>query len=117
MTDSTFKYLPHINEPADLRTLSVPELKIVSNEVREYIIDTISKVGGHLGAGLGAVELAVALHYVFNTPEDKLVWDVGHQAYPHKVLTGRKDQLPTIRQLGGLSGFLKRSEKIGRAHV
>src|SRR6267378_108175 len=105
-------YLPQIDSPADLRKLSVPELKTVSSEVREFLIDTISKVGGHLGAGLGAVELAVALHYVFNTPEDKLIWDVGHQAYPHKVLTGRRDLLCTIRQLGGLSGFLKRSESI-----
>ncbi len=112
MSDSSYKFLSHINEPSDLRELTISELKTVAHEVREYIIDTISKVGGHLGAGLGAVELAVTLHYVFNTPEDKLVWDVGHQAYPHKVLTNRRDQLPTIRQLGGISGFLKRSESI-----
>ena len=112
MSEMSYKYLNQINSPADLRKLTVPEIKIVANEVREFIIDTISKVGGHLGAGLGAVELAVALHYVFNTPDDKLVWDVGHQAYPHKVLTGRRDVFHTIRQLGGISGFLKRSESI-----
>src|SRR5512140_453879 len=110
MTEPVYTYLPKINSPADLRKLSIAELKTVSNEVREFIIDTISKVGGHLGSGLGTVELAVALHYAFNTPYDKLVWDVGHQAYPHKILTARKERLHTIRQYGGLSGFLKRSE-------
>ena len=110
VTKVDYKYLTKINTPEDLRKLTIPELKIISDEVREFIIDTISKTGGHLGAGLGTVELAVVLHYVFNTPQDKLVWDVGHQAYPHKVLTGRKDVFHTIRQLGGISGFLKRSE-------
>jgi 1-deoxy-D-xylulose-5-phosphate synthase len=110
MTEPVYTYLPKINSPADLRKLSVAELKIVSNEVREFIIDTISKVGGHLGSGLGTVELAVALHYAFSTPYDKLVWDVGHQAYPHKILTGRRDNFHTIRQLDGISGFLKREE-------
>src|SRR5271166_1326324 len=98
-----FTYLPSINSPADLRKLTISELKTVSSEVREFLIDTISKVGGHFGAGLGTVELAVAFHYVFNTPNDKLVWDVGHQAYPHKILTGRRDVFHTIRQLGGIS--------------
>lgn len=110
MPEPSYRYLSAIDSPADLRKLTVPELKIVATELREFLIDTISKVGGHLGAGLGTVELAIALHYVFNTPDDKLIWDVGHQAYPHKVLTGRRDQFHTIRQLGGLSGFLKRTE-------
>lgn len=107
---SGFKFLDSIQYPSDLRKLEVQDLRTVCAELREYLIDCVSKTGGHFGAGLGAVELAVALHYVFSTPEDKLVWDVGHQAYPHKILTGRKEQMYTIRQLGGLSGFLKRTE-------
>jgi 1-deoxy-D-xylulose-5-phosphate synthase len=110
MTDMNFKFLQDIDTPADLRKLEEKDLRSVCDEVREYLIDCVSKSGGHFGAGLGTVELTVALHYVFNTPDDKLVWDVGHQAYPHKILTGRKDRMHTIRQLGGLSGFLKRSE-------
>jgi 1-deoxy-D-xylulose-5-phosphate synthase len=106
----TYAYLDRVNIPADFRKFTIAELKGLSNDVREYLIEVISRTGGHLGAGLGAVELSVALHYVFNTPKDKLVWDVGHQAYPHKILTGRKDRLDTIRQYKGLSGFLKRSE-------
>ena len=82
----TYAYLDRVNVPADFRKFTVPELKGLSNDVREYLIEVISRTGGHLGAGLGAVELSVALHYVFNTPVDKLVWDVGHQAYPHKIL-------------------------------
>ncbi|HBB25687.1 MAG TPA: 1-deoxy-D-xylulose-5-phosphate synthase, partial [Bacteroidetes bacterium] len=105
-----YRFLHDINSPADLRKLHETDLRQVSDEVREYLIDTITKVGGHFGAGLGTVELTVALHYVFNTPTDKIVLDTGHQAYPHKILTGRRDQLHTIRQKGGLSGFLKRSE-------
>ncbi len=88
------------------------DLRAVCAEVREFLVDSVSKTGGHLGAGLGAVELSVALHYAFNTPDDKLVWDTGHQAYPHKILTGRKDRMDTIRQLHGISGFLKRDESI-----
>jgi 1-deoxy-D-xylulose-5-phosphate synthase len=104
------RFLSEINSPADLRQLKVEDLQEVADEVRQFIIDTCSRVGGHTGASLGAVELAVAMHYVFDTPNDKLVWDVGHQAYAHKILTGRRDQLHTIKQYGGLSPFLKRDE-------
>lgn len=104
------RFLSEINSPADLRQLKVEDLPEVADEVRQFIIDTCSRVGGHTGASLGAVELAVAMHYVFDTPSDKLVWDVGHQAYAHKILTGRRDQLHTIKQSGGLSGFLRREE-------
>ena len=104
------RFLSEINSPADLRELRVEDLQEVADEVRQFIIDTCSRVGGHTGASLGAVELAVAMHYVFDTPRDRLVWDVGHQAYAHKILTGRRDQLHTIKQYGGLSGFLRRDE-------
>ena len=104
------RFLSEINSPADLRQLRVEDLQEVAAEVRQFIIDTCSRVGGHTGASLGAVELAVAMHYVFDTPHDKLVWDVGHQAYAHKILTGRRDELHTIKQYGGLSGFLRRDE-------
>jgi 1-deoxy-D-xylulose-5-phosphate synthase len=106
------RFLPEINSPADLRQLRVEDLQEVADEVRQFIIDTCSRIGGHTGASLGAVELAVAMHYVFDTPNDRLVWDVGHQAYAHKILTGRRDQLHTIKQEGGLSGFLRRDESI-----
>ena len=112
--------LDKIKYPADLRELPVAQIKDLAAEVREEVIDAVSMTGGHLGAGLGVVELTVAIHYVFNTPDDKLIWDVGHQCYPHKVLTGRRDQMRTIRKGGGLSGFTKRSESIydpfGAAH-
>jgi 1-deoxy-D-xylulose-5-phosphate synthase len=104
--------LKQINDPRDLRKLKPEQLPQVAAEAREYMIETLSKIGGHTGASLGAVELAIALHYAFATPTDKLVWDVGHQAYVHKILTGRRDQLHTIRQYNGLSGFLKRDESI-----
>src|SRR5258708_2798527 len=104
------RFLSEINSPADLRALRVEDLQEVADEVRQFIIDTCSVIGGHSGASLGAVELAVAMHYVFDTPNDKLIWDVGHQAYAHKILTGRRDELHTIKQYGGLSGFLRRSE-------
>ncbi len=104
------KLLQNINSPADLRSLQPEELQTVADEVRQYILETMSRIGGHTGASLGAVELAVALHYAFDTPHDRLVWDVGHQAYAHKILTGRRDLLPTIKQYGGISGFLRRDE-------
>lgn len=104
------RFLSEINSPSDLRQLKVEDLQEVADEVRQFIIDTCSRVGGHTGASLGAVELAVAMHYVFDTPNDKLVWDVGHQAYAHKILTGRRDELHTIKTYGGLSGFLRRDE-------
>ena len=112
MTNSTDKYplLMTLNDPSDLRQCSEDQLQQVCDETRAFLIDTVAKIGGHLSAGLGTVELTTALHYVFNTPNDRIVWDIGHQAYPHKILTGRRDQLHTIRQPGGLSGFLKRNE-------
>jgi len=108
--ETEYKYLSSVNTPDDLKKLNLTELKVLVDEIREFLVDTISKIGGHLGASLGVTELTVALHYVFNTPDDKLIWDVGHQGYIHKILTGRKNQLKTIRQYGGISGFLKRSE-------
>jgi 1-deoxy-D-xylulose-5-phosphate synthase len=105
-----YPFLSKIVDPADLRKYPVSDLRAISRDVREYLIDTISKIGGHFGAGLGTVELTVALHYALNTPKDKLIWDVGHQAYPHKILTGRKDRLSTIRQKDGLAPFLRREE-------
>ncbi|MFH1049645.1 MAG: 1-deoxy-D-xylulose-5-phosphate synthase [bacterium] len=108
--NSKYKYLLDINSPTDLKKLNPKELPIVCEELRDYIIDTISKTGGHFGAGLGVVELTVALHYIYDTPKDRIIFDVGHQGYPHKVLTGRRELLHTIRQKGGLSGFLKTSE-------
>ncbi len=105
-----YQFLPSINSPADLKRLSVPELKILCSELRNYIINVVNETGGHLAPTLGVIELTVALHYVYDSPDDKIVWDVGHQAYAHKILTGRREQFPTIRQFKGLSGFLKRTE-------
>src|SRR4051812_31811866 len=102
--------LDRINGPADLRSLTPEELTTLAEEIRERLIDVCSRTGGHIGAGLGVVELTVALHYAFQTPRDQLVWDVGHQGYPHKLLTGRNSRLETLRQEEGLSGFLKRTE-------
>lgn len=102
--------LEQIHSPADLRQLVLTDLPSVCNELRQFLLDTVSLAGGHFASNLGTVELAVALHYVFNTPEDRLVWDVGHQAYPHKILTGRREEMMSIRQKEGLSGFPKRSE-------
>jgi 1-deoxy-D-xylulose-5-phosphate synthase len=102
--------LDRIASPADLKALSRDELRVVSQEIRDRLIDVCSRTGGHIGAGLGVVELTVALHAVFDTPQDQLVWDVGHQGYPHKLLTGRNSRMESLRQEAGLSGFLKRSE-------
>tara|TARA_Y100001970_G_scaffold156786_1_gene191811 strand:- start:296 stop:2212 length:1917 start_codon:yes stop_codon:yes gene_type:complete len=114
------KLLDKINYPSDLRELKKNQLEQLATELRSELIDVVSETGGHLGAGLGVVELTVALHYVFNTPKDKLVWDVGHQCYPHKIITGRKDKIKTLRKGGGLSGFTKRAESeydpFGAAH-
>lgn len=110
MTAKATKYLDHIDSPADLRKLTLDELPVYCAELREFIIREVSANPGHLGASLGAVELAVALHYVYDTPNDKLVWDVGHQAYAHKIITGRRDRFHTNRKLGGISGFPKMSE-------
>ena len=117
---SKTKFLNKINFPTDLKQLNHSELKILKDELREEMINAVSETGGHLGAGLGVVELTVALHYIFDTPKDKIIWDVGHQSYPHKILTGRKDKIKTLRQGNGLSGFTKRSESefdpFGAAH-
>src|SRR6059058_1700519 len=102
--------LSNINSPEDLKKLSREQLYRVCDELRQYIIDVVSVHGGHFGASLGVVELTVALHYIYNTPYDQLVWDVGHQAYGHKILTGRRDSFPTNRKYKGISGFPKRSE-------
>ena len=110
MNLSKYKLLKDINLPADVRKLDKQQLKDLSSELREYLTHTVSLSGGHFSAGLGTVELTVALHYIFNTPEDQLVWDVGHQAYPHKILTGRKEQMPTIRTKDGICAFPNRSE-------
>ncbi len=103
--------LSKINSPVDLRKLKRSLLPQLANELRQYIIDIVSEKGGHFGASLGVVELTIALHYIFNTPDDQLVWDVGHQAYGHKILTGRKIQFPTNRIYKGLSGFSKKNRK------
>jgi len=112
--------LDTVKFPADMRGFTREQIKQLADEVRTEVIDAVSVTGGHLGAGLGVVELTVAIHHVFNTPDDKLIWDVGHQCYPHKVLTGRRDRMRTIRKGGGLSGFTKRAESeydpFGAAH-
>src|SRR5262245_46363478 len=109
-----------VKTPADLRQLDSGQLRQLADELRQETVDAVAVTGGHLGAGLGVIELTVALHYVFNTPEDRLIWDVGHQAYPHKILTDRRDRIRTLRQGGGLSGFTKREESefdpFGAAH-
>ncbi|WP_280142300.1 1-deoxy-D-xylulose-5-phosphate synthase N-terminal domain-containing protein, partial [Methylobacterium sp. 174MFSha1.1] len=120
MSPLNLPLLDRVREPADLRQLPESDLTQLAAELRAETIDAVSVTGGHLGAGLGVVELTVALHYVFNTPDDRIIWDVGHQAYPHKILTGRRDRIRTLRQGGGLSGFTKRAESpydpFGAAH-
>ena len=104
------RLLETIQSPIDLRRLGRTQLPQLADEVRQCVLDNVSRTGGHLSSNLGTVELTVALHYVFNTPEDRIVWDVGHQTYPHKILTGRRERMPTLRQLDGLSGFPRRDE-------
>ena len=120
MSTNTFPLLQSINDPAEKRRLPRAQLKTLAAELRGYVIDSVSKTGGHLSSNLGTVELTVALHAVFNTPHDRIVWDVGHQTYPHKILTGRRDRMSTLRQMGGLSGFPQRTESeydtFGTAH-
>src|SRR5438270_4455589 len=114
------KLLDNINDPADLRKLSRTQLTPLADELRQFLLDSVSKTGGHLSSNLGTVELTIALHYVFDTPRDRIVWDVGHQCYAHKILTGRRDRMPSLRQLGGLAGFPARAESeydtFGTAH-
>ncbi|AVS85591.1 1-deoxy-D-xylulose-5-phosphate synthase [Paracidovorax avenae] len=120
MSTNSFPLLQTVNDPADLRRMSRAQLKELAAELRAFVLDSVAKTGGHLSSNLGTVELTVALHTVFDTPRDRLVWDVGHQTYPHKILTGRRDRMPTLRQLGGLSGFPQRTESeydtFGTAH-
>ncbi|MBS7349767.1 MAG: 1-deoxy-D-xylulose-5-phosphate synthase [Comamonas sp.] len=117
---NTYPLLQTIDDPADLRKLARAQLHPLADELRAYVLDSVSQTGGHLSSNLGTVELTVALHYVFNTPHDRIVWDVGHQTYPHKILTGRRERMATLRQLGGISGFPLRSESLydtfGTAH-
>src|SRR6478736_3826222 len=118
--ESTTPLLDTVDIPADIRRLRADQLRQLADELRAETISAVSVTGGHLGAGLGVVELTVALHYIFDTPRDRLIWDVGHQAYPHKIVTGRRSRIRTLRQEGGLSGFTKRSESeydpFGAAH-
>ena len=120
MREREASILDHIAGPSDMKQLSDTELTLLANELRSEVISAVSETGGHLGSSLGVVEITVALHAVFNTPLDKVIWDVGHQCYPHKILTGRRDRIRTLRQKDGLSGFTKRSESefdpFGAAH-
>src|SRR4030095_10295526 len=104
-----YELLQTINDPAELRKLERRQLHQLAEELRAFVLDSVSRTGGHLSSNLGTVELTIALHYVFETPEDRIVWDVGHQTYPHKILTGRRERMPTLRQLRGVSGFPPRS--------
>src|ERR1700709_1635684 len=115
-----YELLKTIDSPADLRKLARKDLGPLAEELRGYVLESVAQTGGHLSSNLGTVELTIALHYVFNTPEDRLVWDVGHQTYPHKILTGRREAMSTLRQKGGLGGFPRREESaydtFGTAH-
>src|SRR4029079_8616760 len=115
-----YELLKTVNDPADLRRLAHRQLHQLADELRAYVLDSVSKTGGHLSSNLGTVELTIALHYVFNTPEDRLGWDVGHQTYAHKMLTGRREQMSSLRQYGGVAGFPRRAESqfdtFGTAH-
>ena len=109
--------LTSIHSPVDLRALPKEQLPQLAGELRDFVLQSVSQTGGHLSSNLGTVELTIALHYVFNTPQDRLVWDVGHQTYPHKILTGRREQMNTLRQLDGISGFPRRAgHGLGRTH-
>ena len=110
MTTNAYPLLQKVNAPSDLRSMSRNDLKALSDELRAYVLQSVSQTGGHLSSNLGTVELTVALHAVFNTPHDRIVWDVGHQTYPHKILTGRRERMSTLRQLDGISGFPLRTE-------
>ena len=110
--EPTLEFLNGINSPEDLRKLDKNQMSLVADELREFLLYTVGKTGGHFGAGLGVIELTLALHYAFETPHDRLVWDVGHQTYPHKILTGRKDAMESMRQSNGLAPFPVRSESV-----
>jgi 1-deoxy-D-xylulose-5-phosphate synthase len=115
-----YSLLQTINDPAELRQLDRTQLHRLAEELRAFLLESVSRTGGHLSSNLGTVELTIALHYVFNTPEDRIVWDVGHQTYPHKILTGRREAMRKLRQAEGISGFPRRSESVydafGTAH-
>ena len=110
--DENAGILDGINSPEDIRCLSIEELNILAGEIRQEMLEVVSRNGGHLAPSLGAVELTLAIHYVFDTPKDKVIWDVGHQAYAHKIITGRRDDFHTLRKMGGMSGFPKRGESV-----
>src|SRR5881398_2419250 len=110
MTPSSHPLLDAIQDPGELRKLERGALPQLARELCAFVLETVAQTGDHLSSNLGTIELAIALHYVFNTPHDRLIWDVGHQAYPHKILTDRRDRMDTLRQKGGVSGFLKREE-------
>jgi len=112
MTESNKKILDHIDSPKDLKNLTKKELTLLATEINDFLITSVQETGGHLSSNLGVTELTIALHYVYDSPDDVLIWDVGHQTYVHKILTGRKNRLHTLRQLNGISGFPKRDESV-----